>query len=366
MTTSSFAAGSAPLSGLLHVFVAFDWGDEIDLDKARGLVQASTQELARRRRTPPSFSYRPAPLHIAMPAVRLGLDGPGDIDVPAGLTIFNFAAISVSFRVPFQLTPQELLCVAGGLADPSALVQRARAAVTPFFEALRPAIKDPSWQDDFSEEYFVFQLPPSAMHLATHRDWLAGMVHLESGPLSAEEIHEAVRLKLSYSPSDLFVPDWAAAVLLDQDCDETLQAVEFANLQLLEYRNIDNRLDDVLAQADTLLERSARSRLTAWRGHHTPQRLLGELKVEASGLFERTGNVLKLVGDQYLARVYRLLATRFHLREWERSIERKLEVVEGIYQVISDRSAAFRTEFLEVIIILLIAVEILLTLFFKH
>src|SRR5262249_3021430 len=118
-------------------------------------------------------------------------------------------------------------------------------------------------------------------------------------------------------------------------------------------------------QADTLLERSARSRLTAWRGHHRSQRLLGELKVEASGLFERTGNVLKLVGDQYLARVYRLLATRFHLREWERSIERKLEVVEGIYRVVPDRGAAFRTEFLEVIITLLIAFEIVLTIFFK-
>ena len=86
------------------------------------------------------------------------------------------------------------------------------------------------------------------------------------------------------------------------------------------------------------------------------------MKIEANGLFERTVNVFKLIGDQYLARVYRLLATRFHLRDWERSIQRKLEVIEGIYEVVSSQSVAFRTEFLEIIVIILIMLEIVLAL----
>ena len=80
-------------------------------------------------------------------------------------------------------------------------------------------------------------------------------------------------------------------------------------------------------------------------------------------MFGRTGNVLKLVGDPYLARVYRLLGTRFHLREWQRSIERKLEVVEGVYRVLSDQTAEFRMEFLELIVIGLILLEVLLAVF---
>jgi uncharacterized Rmd1/YagE family protein len=87
------------------------------------------------------------------------------------------------------------------------------------------------------------------------------------------------------------------------------------------------------------------------------------LKVEANGLFERTGNVLKLVGDQYLARVYRLLATRFHLPEWEQSIRHSLDVAEGVYQVLSDLAANNRTTLLEVIVVILIFVEILLAVF---
>ena len=70
-----------------------------------------------------------------------------------------------------------------------------------------------------------------------------------------------------------------------------------------------------------------------------------------------------LVGDQYLARVYRLLSTRLHLKEWERSIQRKLEVAEGVYQVMSDQTVTYRMEFMEIIVIVLILLEIVLALF---
>src|SRR5262245_11866354 len=244
------ATANALLSGTLHIYVAFDWGDEIDLEKARKLVPSSFQALPRRRRTPTSFSYRPPPLHMRLAPVTLALAELGKVEAAAGLTVFDFAAVSIGLHVPVNLPADCWLRLAGSLADPVVnVVLAARAALNPLYEALQPAIRDPSWQDDFSEEYFVFQLPPEACGVAAEASWLGGMVHLESGPLSNEEIQEAIKLKLSYSPGDLFVPDWAAAVLVDQDCDETLQAIEFANLQLLEYRHIDQRLDQNLAAA---------------------------------------------------------------------------------------------------------------------
>ena len=148
--------------------------------------------------------------------------------------------------------------------------------------------------------------------------WLAGLLRLEDEPLGAQETAEAVRLTLRYGTRDLFVPDWQGCVLLDDEaeCSETLRVIEFANLQLLEYRHIDDRLDANLTQASRLIERAGRSRLPLWNAQEAPLRILGELRVEAAGLFERSTNVLKLVGDPYLSRVHRLLATRFHLREW--------------------------------------------------
>jgi uncharacterized Rmd1/YagE family protein len=71
-------------------------------------------------------------------------------------------------------------------------------------------------------------------------------------------------------------------------------------------------------------------------------------------------NALKLLGDQYLARVYRLVSQRFHLAEWDASILRKLQTLESIYEKLADQATSHRMEVLEWIIIILIAVSILL------
>jgi hypothetical protein len=366
--TGSSLATLLMLQGTLHIYVAFDWGDEILLDRVRSMGRFAGPEfrpevshLPRRRRTPGSFFYRPAPLQIGLPNVELDLLELGSVSARVGVTLFDFGAVSIAFHVPFTTTAETLLKLAGSLADPVKLVQKARETLQPMYQQILPAIQDALWQDDLSEEYFVFQFGPESLPQMTEQSWLAGMVHLESGPLSAEEIAEALRYRLSYSPQDLFVPDWTAAVLIDnEDCEDTLHAISFANLQLLEFRHIDNRLDESLAAASKIMQPLTRSRLNYWRVHDRPLRVLGELKVEANGLFERTNHALKLVGDSYLARVYRLVAKRFYLDTWMENIQRKLDVAEGVYQVVSDQASNYRAEFLEIIIVILILIELVL------
>ena len=358
--TVATSAPDSPVRGILHIYVAFDWGDEVDLEQARKLVPGSYQALPRRKRTPPSFSYRPPPLHVPLGSTRLDLPELGPVDATTGVTIFDFAAVSIAFRVTFSMPADGLVRLAGAVAEASPLVQLARSVLLALHQQLLPAIRDPIWQDDLSEEYFVFQLEPESLQQTKNAAWTAGLVRLEADPLATEEIAEATRLRLSYSPEDLLVPDWTAAVLVDRECDETLQVIEFANLQLLEFRHIDNRLDASLAQAWRVIQPLTRRTLPFWRMFDRPLRVIGELKIEANDLFERAGNVLKLVGDPYLARVYRLVASRFHVETWEESIRRKLEVVEGVYGVVSDQARDFRMEFLELIVIVLILVEVLL------
>jgi hypothetical protein len=352
------------------VHIAFDWGDEVDLEHAKRLVRAEEHKLSRRRRTPSSIAYRPTPLTIPLDELSLELSEIGRVSATADATVFDFAGVSVDVSVPFSLSPERLLRLAGDLAERDSLVNSVRSALEPLYRKLLPAIQQPLWSP-LSEDYFVFlispgpPLPPPATLLDTRADWLAGLVRMEADPLSHEEITEAVRLHLSYSPDDLFVADWAAAVLIDWDCDETLQTIEFVNLLLLEYRHLDERLDARLAAAYKLIHPLARSRLPLWHTHHRSLRSLGELKVEVNSMIERPVNVLKLVGDQYIARVYSLIARRFHIEEWEQSIRRSLEVVEGVYAVISDQAATYRTEVLEIIVIVLILFEIVMA-FFRH
>ena len=356
------------LTGTLHVHVAFDWGDEIDLDHAKRLAGAEEQKLSRRPRTPSSFAYRPSPLYFALNEMELDLPETGPVRSAAEATVFDFAGVSVDIRIPFKLDKDRLPRLAGYLTDRDPLVQIAKDLVEPLHKRLLPSIRRPLWSP-FSEDYFVFHfppgppLPPPAVMLGPQEaGWLARLVRMESGPLSDEEIAEAIRLHLSYSPEDLFVPDWGAAVLIDRDCNETLQTIEFVNLLLLEYRYLDERLDARLAAAYRLIHPPAHSWLPLWHTHHKPLRALGELKVEANSMIERPVNVLKLLGDQYIARVYSLLARRFHLEEWEQSNRRSLELVEGVYVVISDQAASFRTELLEIIVIVLILLEIVMAL----
>jgi hypothetical protein len=362
------------LTGTLHVMVALDWGDEVDLNSVRRLEPAQVHALSRRQRTPTSIVYQPPPLQLTLAPLRLDLPEVGPHDSPASATLFDFAAISVALRIPFTLSGDQLLKLAGWLSNPLSIVDRVQAAVRPLYERLKPSIRDPVWNPTFSEEYFVFELPPTnelpppEKLLDPHQPdaaWLAGLVRLESGPLSSQEVSEALRLHLSYRPDDLLVADWTAAVLLDRDCEETLEAIEFANVQLLQFRNIDSRLDSSLAAAYRLVHPTIRSWVPFWRTHTRPLRWLGELKVEANELFERTGNALKLVGDTYLARAYRLLAARFALDTWQQSIDRSLRVAEDTYRVVSDQAAALRGELLELLIVLLIFIELILA-FLRH
>lgn len=359
---------SLSLGGVLHIAVAFDWGDEVDFSHAQRLAPAQFRPLARRPRTPPSIAYRPPPLRFTLPAVRMSLPPLGDVDVQCETTVFDFAAASVALHAPFQLEAKQLTDLAASLSEPTGLILAAKSASESLFQHLLPAIQRPCWSE-FSEEYIVFQFPPGdslpapEVLLRDSPEWLASLIRLEAGPLSQQEINESLRLRLSYSPNDLLVPEWSAAVLIDRDCEETLQTIEFANLQLLEFRLTDERLDDQLVSAYELVHPLAGSWLGSWRSHAKPLRLLGDLKIEANAVFERTSNVLKLMGDQYLARLYRMLASRFHLDEWTQSIERSLAVLEGVYQALSDQSSRYRTEVLEIIIVLLIAFEIAMTWF---
>jgi hypothetical protein len=351
----------------VHLALAFDIGYEIDLERARTLLPVESGPLARRRRTPESIRYRPAPLRTALDAAGVALPGgAATVQTPrAELTFFDFGAISLVVQFPVRMSPDELLALAGALAEPAGLIAEARRLVAPWVERVRPAVAgfEPS---EIGEEFVVFQMGDArADWLAGHAGWIAGLVRLEPGPLSRAEVAEATRLSLSYTPDDLVTLDWAAAFVADRDCADTLQVIEFANVQLLEFRHIDDRLDDRLEAAYRLIRPGRRRRFptTFWRTHADAVRSVRELEIEATSLFERADNALKLIGDQYLSRVYEMASSRFHLRDWQQSIRRKLDTVGDVYDLLVQQAGGHRMEVLEIIVVVLIALEIVLALF---
>src|SRR5262245_42573892 len=84
-----------PIDAVVHLAFAFDIGDEIDLDRARLIRQGEPGQLPRRRRTPESIGYRPAPIRVEVDPEGIRLPGEWSFHRPprGELTLFDFGAI---------------------------------------------------------------------------------------------------------------------------------------------------------------------------------------------------------------------------------------------------------------------------------
>jgi len=165
---------------------------------------------------------------------------------------------------------------------------------------------------------------------------------------------------ISYHPQDLVVTDWNAAFLFATDRPALLDVLEFLNVQLVELRFFDQRLDSRMADLLQVAYHRPKLRTLVVNPFGKALEEVSRLKVETSLISERVANALKFIDDLYLAKVYSVTAERLHLEAWRGSVESKLKVVHEIFEILNRRAATYRAEALELTIIILIAVEIVL------
>src|SRR5262249_33968875 len=176
-----------------------------------------------------------------------------------------------------------------------------------------------------------------------------------------QEMAEALAMRTAYLPDEVVLVDWFAAILAGDDMEDERVVLELSIAELLELRNLDEQLDRGIEEAYGILNR----RRGWWTGLRAPVSDLdtvAQAQADAAVLFEGVDNALKLLGDQYLARLYRVVSERFHLPKWDAAIERKLRVLDSIHEKLSSRANTRRFELLEIVVILLILVEILMPL----
>jgi uncharacterized Rmd1/YagE family protein len=80
--------------------------------------------------------------------------------------------------------------------------------------------------------------------------------------------------------------------------------------------------------------------------------------VDVRELADRASNALKIIGDAYYARIYRGIAVRLGLDDWQRQVDSKLSSVGEVYRYVIDQAETARSEFLEFIVTILIAIEV--------
>jgi hypothetical protein len=349
--------------GVCHVYFAFLAAAKVDLERAQAIARKGPTErtrFQRDRRTPAYIDFDPPPLQITLPCdpVHVGA-GAFATEAQVDVTIFDFGALSVDYRVPFQDALPELARLSSALYDHVGLLGAARARVAEIVGAIRPALEREGMAEVY-EQYVVFDFAafdpavPARELLAKGelRQGLAQLLRAEERGLSEGRVDDALRLSISYSPDDLLVVDWSTALAVGGSADERL-VLEFANAELLELRNLDKRLDQDLEAANRALQRRRRS---VFGGADLRQ--VARLQVDGAMLYESVNNAVSLLGDQWLADVYGLIAERYDLDKWHGSIGHKLETLDSIYRKIADQAAARRSELLEMVIILLIALEV--------
>jgi len=354
--------------GSCFVLFAYDAARSVNLDDAERRFHEATQRqtIRHKRRAPSYFEYQPPPLRVSQETepVRVGkFHSRSTVD----LVVYDFGAVAAVYSLPIDGPFTDLLQLSEELYDNEFLLADSRLRVTQLLRVMDEAAFKANLAP-VVEDYVVFHIesfaePFDANRLCSeHGPRIAQILRAERQTLSDQEVDDALGAKISFGTEDLTIVDWNAALLVDREGEDVRAVLDFANVELLEMRYLDQRLDRALDEAyETLSRRSVNlPRILGYYG--AALRRVAELQVDNAVLFEGVNNTLKLLGDQYLARVYRLVNRRFHLDEWDTSILRKIQTLESIYEKISDQAANRRMEILEWVIIVLIAISIALEL----
>jgi hypothetical protein len=349
--------------GTCYLLFAYDVGISIDLDEADRCITATKQRetIKHKHRAPDYFEYHPAPLRISETVDPLPI-AQWQTRPVVDLVLYDFGAVSILYTISLEGPFSGLLSLSESLYDNAMLLSDSRKRLEHALEVIRRAVRRPYIADSV-EDYVVFQIESfnrtaGVDDLCTnHALEVAQILRAERQTLSAQEINDALSCRISYGTHDVMVIDWNATLMIDSNGADGRAVLEFANVELLEMRYLDQSLDDAL---DRAYEALAKRWSVLSSSAITDMRRISRLQVDSAILYEGVNNALKLLGDQYLARMYRLVSQRFHLAEWDASIMRKLETLESIYEKIYHRVSTRRLEVLEWIIIFLIAISIVI------
>ena len=340
----------------LRFYRIYDIGREIDLDwLERELAQSySTARTSLLRVKQKSIMIEDPPLTIRMHPVRMERDGrPFEFAVVA--RVYDIGAISLClvYEIPdadFAALEEIAFLFPGqeGLSD--FFVQNLKTLA----EIIRPHIRNFAIDPDFFEDYTVY--------VTDTRDDTIDPVPLLTGeraPISPQIREEILKNSLSYTTGDLAVLAWDSALLCDPETSTDLtDLIEFANVQVLELRYYDRELTRQMEKMYDDIEHAERLwRFFRIRQYHAIMAKQMEISAEISEIIEKVDNLIKVTEDVYYARVYATALKVLRSGQWSESVSRKINVIRENYSMLSDEVRIQHSNFLEWVIIILIALE---------
>jgi len=345
----------------------FDVAERIELQTIPGVIGASGVQarLSPKPATPAYLQYDKPPLSFDAESIGLQpVDG-----FTTRFRLYDYGVASVSLTKPFAGSWSDLLDVGQQLMENPQLEQRIEQLCQEVVTRIAPAIVGRR-KEFLSEDYVVYTLfeldeRVSADELIVDRgEDLAAMLRGERQPLSEQEKTAVLKHRLSYLADDLTIPTWNAALVYDtpSGAQATLDILEFANSQLLEYRYYDELLDAELAMIYSRLQRPRWYEQWIGSRYTNAARHVHALYIDVNELTDRTENSLKFIGDVYAARLFGLVADRLGLTTWKANVQEKLKTLDDIYRFAVEQSSMARGQFLELTVVLILILELILLL----
>lgn len=242
---------------------------------------------------------------------------------------------------------------------------------------IKPAIVYPYPAFELPEIYTLILIAGSEPRLDAEdfltkfRKQTAGLLRGEHDwrSLSGKEVEDALKPYLSYSDEDIVIVDWYSALISGavEYTDELVRMIEFARIQLLELKTYDRLLDHRVERAYSSLRTAlAGPRMgITWRSRSYGEltrtaRDLAELRVEVTDFLGDLRNILKLTGEWYLGKLYRVASERFRISDWLALVDKKLNQLQELYTMAMERVDVHRATTLEFLMMLLIVAIVVL------
>jgi hypothetical protein len=368
-TVGQAAAEGVPAieRGALHLYQLYDVGYSVDLERARDLLATPSA------RVPPvvtrggSIDIPELPLDVSLGPCDLTLAGtPLSGQLHARIYDLGILAFRAMLPLPTPCSWPDVTEIMGDvLSYPTEVLALFEGQLESLCATLAPAIERPNGpkEDIRGEEYallLVEQLAPGAPASRLGRDPSLLQAALgEVRPLSVAA--QALATPLSYYEDDLILLTWAAAIVVEPEAAARADAallLEFANVQLLALRSYDAEVERELAEIGPRL---ARPRLPAYLRLLPSSRSMHEIAALIADITDtsaRVENALKVTEDVYWNRVYAAALATLRVEVWRQGIAEALDVLRQTVALLHDEAQAAWTTLLEVLVVVLIAVEL--------
>ena len=342
-----------------------DVADEIRLEHLRTILNAPPPG-----REPPFRHPAPEYVKFARPPILTHIepvDLAGGAKATGRLAYFDYGVLSLNLELPFSGSWEDVVGLASRWMNDPELEQKAAEIFRTHTGRARPALSR-EYQDKLTEDYYVIMLQPLAKNggatvtsaeLIEHcGTYIAQVVRGEPAIFSKAELHEILESRMSYYDTDLLVVGWSAALIYDtrEGAVPTLQLVEYANSQLLEFRHYDTALTNLLSHVNDQLERGS-GMLARWRLAREAEKL-NLIRLEIRELTERVDNAIKFLSDMFAARLYRMAAAKIGVPDYRALVEQKLQSAGELYGFMMDRFYQGRAFVLELMVVIILIIEL--------